>query len=356
MPIVEDFLINLAAGFTQTLLVALGKRVLEDPQQRALKRAYQAGFEVMLRTAGSGLSQAELAVVGDVIGRFLDQPTVAPALLDLGLTGAPLDVQSLARRWDDAGGPTDLANIRFDFGWGLLAFQRSLTSALITEASRPDSPLANQVVVTRLVALQGQVGQILDLLQAGPAASPATGSPTPVTPVSAESVTPFKPLPVTSPPAAPLDSGVQPAAAVRYHSCFISYASKDQAFADLLCTDLRAAGVACWYAPEDMTIGDPMRKTIYAAIGRLDKLLIILSRNSIASEWVESEVERAFERERRLQETILFPIRLDDVVMDTDEAWAGDIRRTRHIGNFTRWQNGEAYQKALQRLLRDLRV
>ena len=96
MPIVEDFLINLAAGFTQTLLMALGKRVLGDPQQRALKRAYQAGFEAMLRTAGSGLSQAELAVVGDVIGRFLGQPAVATALLDLGLVGAPLDVSALA--------------------------------------------------------------------------------------------------------------------------------------------------------------------------------------------------------------------------------------------------------------------
>ena len=62
-----------------------------------------------------------------------------------------------------------------------------------------------------------------------------------------------------------------------------------------------------WYAPEDMAIGDRIRKTIYAAIGRLDKLLIILSRNSIASEWVEGEVERAFERERRQKETILSP-------------------------------------------------
>jgi formylglycine-generating enzyme required for sulfatase activity len=121
-----------------------------------------------------------------------------------------------------------------------------------------------------------------------------------------------------------------------------------------LYADLRAAGVVCWYAPEDMAIGNRIRKTIYTAIGRLDKLLIILSYNSIASEWVEGEVERAFERERRQKETILFPIRLDDAVMDTDEAWAGDIRRTRHIGDFIRWNEAEAYARALQRLLRDL--
>lgn len=362
MPIVEDFLVNLAAGFAQTLLAALGKRVLGDSQQRALKRAYQVGFEAMLRAAGSGLSQAELSVVGDVIGRFLGQPAIAMALLDLGLVGAPLDVSALAARWNDAGGPADLVNVRFDFGWGLLAFQQSLSAALISEASHPDSPLTNQVTVTRLAALQGQVGQILDLIRAGPAAAPPAGAPLPATTApAAPTVPPY----VGTQPAVPTTLTAdrqpsaaegQPAAAARYHSCFISYASKDQVFADRLYADLRAAGVICWYAPEDMAIGDRIRKTIYAAIGRLDKLLIILSRNSIASEWVEGEIERAFERERRQNETILFPIRLDDDVMETDEAWAGDVRRTRHIGDFTRWNEAEAYARALLRLLRDLLI
>jgi hypothetical protein len=33
-----------------------------------------------------------------------------------------------------------------------------------------------------------------------------------------------------------------------------------------------------------------------------------------------------------------------------------DIKRTYHIGDFTRWKEHDAYQKALDRLLRDLRV
>lgn len=45
MPILEDFLVSLAAGFTQTLLQGLAKRALGDPQKRALRDAYQAGFE-----------------------------------------------------------------------------------------------------------------------------------------------------------------------------------------------------------------------------------------------------------------------------------------------------------------------
>jgi hypothetical protein len=40
--------------------------------------------------------------------------------------------------------------------------------------------------------------------------------------------------------------------------------------------------------------------------------------------------------------------------MDTAEAWAADIRRTRHIGDFSQWADDEAYKKAFKRLLRDL--
>jgi hypothetical protein len=32
------------------------------------------------------------------------------------------------------------------------------------------------------------------------------------------------------------------------------------------------------------------------------------------------------------------------------------LRRPRHIGDFTRWKEHDAYQKALERLLRDLKV
>jgi len=51
-----------------------------------------------------------------------------------------------------------------------------------------------------------------------------------------------------------------------------------------------------------------------------------------------SEVEAAFEKERKQKRMVLFPIRLDDAVMETDEAWAAEIRRTRQIGDFQKWK------------------
>jgi hypothetical protein len=97
--------------------------------------------------------------------------------------------------------------------------------------------------------------------------------------------------------------------------------------------------------------------TIDEAIRLRDKVLLVLSETSIASEWVEDEVTKAFAEERRRGGiTVLFPIRLDDAVFTSNKAWASKLRDNRHIGGFRPWKEHDAYQKALARLLRDLRV
>jgi hypothetical protein len=144
---------------------------------------------------------------------------------------------------------------------------------------------------------------------------------------------------------------------IEFYSCFISYSSKDDDFARRLHADLQAQNVRCWFASEDLKIGDKFRTRIDEAIRVHDKLLLVLSENSVNSAWVEKEVETAFEKEKRQRgKPVLFPIRLDDAVMQTDQAWAADVRRTRHIGDFTHWKDHDAYQQAFQRLLRGLKA
>jgi uncharacterized protein YjbI with pentapeptide repeats len=141
-----------------------------------------------------------------------------------------------------------------------------------------------------------------------------------------------------------------------YYSCFISYSSIDNDFANRLYADLQNEGVRCWFAPEDLKIGDKIRQTIDQSIRIHDKLLLILSENSINSEWCEDEVEAAYEEERIRKTTVLFPLRIDDAVMDTNHAWAAKLRRSRNIGDFTNWKNHDEYQKAFERLLKDLKA
>ena len=143
---------------------------------------------------------------------------------------------------------------------------------------------------------------------------------------------------------------------VHYYSLFISYSSQDDVLARRLHADLQSQGVRCWFAPEEMKIGDMIRARIDEAIHLQDKLLLLLSEHSIASAWVEDEVEAALEKEQRQQREVLFPVRLDESVMQASQAWTAKLRRSRHISDFTRWKNPQAYQKAFTRLLRDLKA
>ncbi len=142
---------------------------------------------------------------------------------------------------------------------------------------------------------------------------------------------------------------------IQYHSCFISYSSKDERLARRLHADLQASGVRCWFAPEDLKIGDTFRQRIDEAIHLQEKLLLLLSEHAIESDWVEVEVEAAYEKETREKRPVLFPVRLDGSVLTADQAWAANLRRTRHIGDFTNWTDPQAYQQAFERLLRDLK-
>ena len=85
-----------------------------------------------------------------------------------------------------------------------------------------------------------------------------------------------------------------------------------------------------------------------------DKVLIILSENSIESDWVEDEVNKAFSEERGTKKTILFPLRIDDAILETRESWARKLLDQRNIGDFRRWKDHDEYQVSLKRLIRDL--
>ena len=47
----------------------------------------------------------------------------------------------------------------------------------------------------------------------------------------------------------------------------------------------------------------------------------------------------------------LFPVRLDKAVMEIEDGWPADIKRTRHVGDLTQWKDHDAYQQAFARHL-----
>lgn len=143
---------------------------------------------------------------------------------------------------------------------------------------------------------------------------------------------------------------------IDYYSCFISHSSHDEALAERLYADLQSKGVRCWYVPHHMQIGEPILSGIDRGIRLHDKLLLILSESSVESGWVEQEVHMALAREKTDRRRVLFPIRIDDAVIESRQGWPSVLRDTIHIGDFRQWKEHDAYQSAFTRLLRDLKA
>ena len=66
-------------------------------------------------------------------------------------------------------------------------------------------------------------------------------------------------------------------------------------------------------------------------------MLLVLSQAAVDIDGVEDEVSKAYAEERERKTLVLFPIRIDDSVMTTNEPWARKLRDQRHIGDFLRW-------------------
>jgi hypothetical protein len=150
---------------------------------------------------------------------------------------------------------------------------------------------------------------------------------------------------------------------IEFYSCFISYSSKDQKFADRLYADLQAKGVRCWFASHDIAAGRKIHEQIDQAIRVYDRLPLILSDASMSSNWVKTEIANARAREEREGRQMLFPVTL--VPFEQVRGWrcfdadtgidsAREVREY-FIPDFSRWTNHDAYQKAFERLLRDLK-
>jgi peptide/nickel transport system substrate-binding protein len=70
---------------------------------------------------------------------------------------------------------------------------------------------------------------------------------------------------------------------------FISYSRKDLAFIERLANDLQAHGLQVWFDLSGLEVGTRWGKEIQHAIQQSQYFLVVLSPNSIESEWVEKE-------------------------------------------------------------------
>lgn len=140
-----------------------------------------------------------------------------------------------------------------------------------------------------------------------------------------------------------------------HFSCFVSFSEPDDAFAERLRCDLVSAGIRCWRWKEDARWGRTLIREIDEAIRDHDKVLVICSSESLKSEPVIREIDRALQREQQLGKEVLFPLRLDDAVFCWSHELQPDVLR-KYVANFCSWRDPQAYHNSFVRLVRDLRA
>jgi uncharacterized protein YjbI with pentapeptide repeats len=152
---------------------------------------------------------------------------------------------------------------------------------------------------------------------------------------------------------------------IQFYSCFISYSTKDEEFARRLYSRMRDEKLRVWFAPEDMKGGELLHEQIEQAIQLHDRLLVVLSEESMASDWVKREIRNARRAEKRENRRKLFPIRLVDFDPIADwKGFEGDGAEDLafelgkfYIPDFSNWKTDhDAFEREFAKLLRDLRA
>ena len=144
-----------------------------------------------------------------------------------------------------------------------------------------------------------------------------------------------------------------------FYTCFVSYTEADDAFSLRLYNDLQGAGIRCWRGREDAKMGKTLRKSIDQAVRIYDKLIVILSENSLRSRPVVEEIERALNKEDQLytegkDDEVLFPITLDGAIFAWDHPLKDRVLN-KYVGDFSEWEDSEKYGKAFDHLVRSLK-
>jgi hypothetical protein len=88
---------------------------------------------------------------------------------------------------------------------------------------------------------------------------------------------------------------------------FISYSRKDMDFARKLAGDLEKAGYDVWWDLTDLRGGDDWVKTIPAAIDSSQHVIVVLTPDSVESEWVRKEYTQALSLRKKIIPILLRP-------------------------------------------------
>ena len=141
---------------------------------------------------------------------------------------------------------------------------------------------------------------------------------------------------------------------IQTHNLFISYSHADGTFVDALEPKLEASGILYWRDRHDMTAGR-MDRVVEHGMRQNPVVLLVLSKVSTKSDWVQHEVTLAAKLRHELGRDTLCPVALDVSWKTCD--WPGPIRtqiESFNILDFSEWQKPEILESQFRKLIKGL--
>ncbi len=89
---------------------------------------------------------------------------------------------------------------------------------------------------------------------------------------------------------------------------FISYSRSDQEFTDKLVKTLTPYMEHVWYDKHEILVGENIFSKIGQGLDKADYVIVVLSKESVESTWVQSELASAFMRQQDTGNVRIFPI------------------------------------------------
>lgn len=127
-------------------------------------------------------------------------------------------------------------------------------------------------------------------------------------------------------------------------SVFVSYSSQDRKLVNLIVKMMKDAGISYWKAPEMIPAGSSYAREIPKAIKECEVFLLVLSRTSQKSIWVEKETDSAISHRKTI-----IPFQIDDIPLsDTFRFYLNNVQMISYE------QDGEEAMEELRQQLMEL--
>ena len=144
---------------------------------------------------------------------------------------------------------------------------------------------------------------------------------------------------------------------IHHYSLLMKSSPEDREFVERLCGDLKARGIRCWTTRPNASAESPARKSGISPEQRFQPgdscVLLVVSRHSVAADWLEREAQHWVRNERLYNRKLLFAVRLDEFVLRLSSEPGGSALKARAV-DFRRWKDRTPYASALNNLVSTL--